>query len=142
MCVKDFVSEKIDEIFLEYQKERLVSSGDIYPLDALCLSEIKNKLACLIEKVCSYQPKVNHYVWRDKDGEEHVVDCAEYGEDMFFSEISKRICYDDCTGEYVVVIFWNGETIHYAGWQPGMKYEYRNMSGETVWVGYFEEWDH
>ena len=62
--------------------------------------------------------------------------------DKFFYEISKRIAFDDCSGEEIIAIFWHGKEVQYVGWQPMMRYEYKNLGGNTVWVGEFPEWDH
>jgi hypothetical protein len=140
--IHDFVHDKVNEMFAKYQRKHLISDGDIAPMEAVRLEEIETELASLIVRVCSHQKKTNHYVYRDCDGNEKIVDCSEHSEDRFFTEVSKRICFDDLTDEEVISIWWGGEEVHYVGWQPAMKYEYKNSDGEIIWVAYFEEWDH
>ena len=82
------------------------------------------------------------YVYTDADGEFHDVVYGYNDTEQFFCDVSRRICFDDCSGETVLKIFWQGKEVCYAGWQPGMKYEYKDSDGNTVWVGYFESWDH
>ena len=62
--------------------------------------------------------------------------------DKFFYAVSKRIAFSDCADETVLFICWRGHEIEYAGWQPNMRYEYKNQRGKTIWVGNFPEWDH
>lgn len=51
----ELISEKVDEIFLEYQNENDITDGDIHPYDALRLDYIMEELANLIEHVGEYQ---------------------------------------------------------------------------------------
>ena len=46
------IDVRVDEIFLEYQEENGIESGDISPEDALDLDHLKNKLKQLILRVC------------------------------------------------------------------------------------------
>ena len=62
--------------------------------------------------------------------------------DIFFYEVSKILAFDDCSNETVKAIYFNNHPIHYVGWQPNMKYEYKDLNGNTVWVGEFPQWDH
>lgn len=50
--LSNLVDVRIDEIFLEYQEENGIESGDISPEDALDLDHLKDKLKQLIIKVC------------------------------------------------------------------------------------------
>jgi hypothetical protein len=84
----------------------------------------------------------NFYIYLDYEGNYAVKAYDKIDTDKFFYEVSKKIAFDDCTQEIVIDIFWKGSRIMYAGWQPGMKYEYKNLDGDTIWVGYFPEWDH
>ena len=140
--LKELIHTKMQEIFAEYQEANGITSGDIAPWDSLQLERVEGIIKDMVERICSYQSKANHYVYEDVDGEAHTVNCADYNEDQFFTEVSRRICFDDCTNENVTAIFWQGKEIRYAGWQPCMKYEYKDLDGNTVWVAYFEEWDH
>jgi hypothetical protein len=51
----ELISEKVDEIFLEYQNANDIQNGDIHPYDALRLDYIMEELADHIEKVGEYQ---------------------------------------------------------------------------------------
>lgn len=51
----ELISEKVDEIFLDYQNANDIQNGDIYPYDALRLDYIMEELADHIEKVGEYQ---------------------------------------------------------------------------------------
>lgn len=51
-------------------------------------------------------------------------------------------CFADCCPVSIEEIVANGEKVHYAGWQPGMLYEFVNEQGETVYSETFPEWDH
>ena len=143
--LRELIHDKINEIFAEYQEANNIVSGDIDPYDALQLELIERGLEELVEKVCAYQPKVvpaSFYIYRDCEEIAHSVIYEHIDIDKFFYEISKRIAFDDCTGELVIAIFWQGRQVEYAGWQPCMRYEYINRNGNTVWVGEFPEWDH
>lgn len=83
------------------------------------------------------------YIYTDCEGEPHSEAFnASASIDLFFTDVSKRICFGDLTDENVHKIFYKGKEVEYAGWQPGMKFEYKDLDGNTVWVGYFEHWDH
>lgn len=148
--LKHLVHKKINEVFLAYQNANNIISGDIEPFDAEYLDRLEEELANHIERVCAKQPKeINFddftpswYVYTDENGEIHDV---VYGYDSineFFTDVSYRIAFDDCSGETVQKIYYKGKEIEYAGWQQGMKFEYKDLDGNTVWVGVFEQWDH
>ena len=148
--LKELVHDKINEIFLEYQKANHITDGGIEPFDAEYLDRLEEELANHIERVCAKQPKeINYdvfapswYIYTDEDGEFHDV---VYGYDHineFFTDVSYRIAFDDCSGETVHKIYFKGKEIQYVGWQSGMKFEYEDLDGNTVWVGVFEHWDH
>lgn len=83
------------------------------------------------------------YIYTDSEGIAHSETFSgDITENQFFTKVSKRICFDDCTDETVHKIYYKGKEVYYAGWQPCMKYEYKDRDGNTVWVGYFEHWDH
>lgn len=54
----NLVEEKINDIFLEYQAANDIKSGDITPLQALQLEELKNKLTDLVMNVRS------EWIWK------------------------------------------------------------------------------
>ena len=144
--LKQLIHEKINEVFLEYQEANHIINGDIDPLDAVQLEQIEEVLAVLIRRVCSYQPKeeipASFYIYRDGEGIAHSVTYKSIDTDKFFYEISQRYAFDDLSNEEIIAIFWRGKEIEYAGWQPCMRFEYKDLNGNTVWVGEFEEWDH
>ena len=148
--IKQLVHDKIDEIFLEVQKANGITDGGIDPYDGLRLEELAEELAELISKVIAYQPKrvpiwdlaPSWYIYTDAEGTFHNKTYGQIDMDKFFAEISKRIAFDDCSGETVHKIYYKGKEIKYVGWQPNMRFEYKDLDGNTVWVGVFEHWDH
>ena len=149
--LQQLIHEKINEIFAEYQKANNIISGDIDPFDANYLDQLEDQLANHIERICDYQPKaINYddftpswYIYTDCDGETHSETFGgDFGEDYFFTKVSKRICFDDLEDIIIQKIYYKGKEVFYASWHPGMKYEYKDLDGNTVWVGYFPEWDH
>lgn len=148
--LKELIHNKINEIFAEYQKANNIISGDITPEDALILENFEEAFADHIERICSYQPKaINYdafapswYVFTDYDGNTYAKHFGNVEKHFFFTNVSKKICFADCDGDTVNKIYFRGKEVHYVGWQPGMKYEYADTEGNTVWVGHFDEWDH
>lgn len=148
--LKQLVHDKINEVFLEYQKENNITSGDIEPFDAEYLDRLEEELANHIERVCAKQPKgINFddftpswYIYTDENGEIYDVVYGYDNTNEFFTDVSYRIAFDDCSGETVQKIYFKGKEVEYVGWQSGMKYEYVDLDGNTVWVGVFEHWDH
>ena len=53
--LKRLIHEKINEVFLEYQKANNITSGDIQPFDAARLEHIDQALEELKVRVCEYQ---------------------------------------------------------------------------------------
>ena len=53
--LKHLIHEKINEVFLEYQKANNITSGDIQPFDVMRLEHIEEALEELIVRVCEYQ---------------------------------------------------------------------------------------
>ena len=148
--LQELIHEKINEVFAEYQKAHHITNGDIHPDDALILEDIEEALEEFVERVCAYQAKATFddltpswYIYTDCDGVAHSETFdGNFGEDYFFTKVSKKICFDDLEDITVQKIFYKGKEVEYAGWHPGMKYEYKDLNGNTVWVGYFPEWDH
>ena len=83
------------------------------------------------------------YVCYDTNDQTFEFITCETANEMFCS-ISKIICFDDLDDTFEVhEIFYNGKKVEYAGWQPGMHFEYRfTETNETAWEGWFEHWDH
>lgn len=75
------------------------------------------------------------------DDEEPIrIDCNSMTE--AFRCASKLEAFSDCSYVHTIRVHHAGRTYRYIGWQPGMKYEYVNQTGVTVWRGWFPEWDH
>ena len=149
--LKELIRDKINEIFLEVQNSKGVTDGGIDPSDALQLNQIEELLAELIEKVTNYQPKAinfeefnpSWYIYTDYEGNLHSKTFdGDVEANQFFHDVSYRIAFDDCSGETVQKIYYKGKEVEYMGWKPGMKYEYADLDGNTIWVGVFEHWDH
>lgn len=144
--LKQLIHDKINEVFLEYQKAHNIISGDIDIADSLALDALEDHLEHLIKEICAKQPRedvpASFYIYRDMEGITHSVTYEHIDTDKFFYEISKRYAFDDCSNEEIIAIFWRGKEVQYAGWQPCMKFEYQDLNGKTVWVGQFEHWDH
>ena len=149
MNLKQLIHDKINEIFLEYQKAYHILNGDITPFDAERLARIETSLYTLVEDVTRYQQRkqvdpndISWYIYTDAEGIAHSETYMGIDMDKFLYAVSKRIAFDDCSGETVQKIYFKGKELKYAGWKPGMRYEYTDLDGNTVWVGSFEEWDH
>ena len=148
--IRQLIDEKVHEVFYEHQMANNIISGDISPFDALELDELKDALANCIERICDKQPRVinyddfapSWYIYTDCDGEPHTEVFGQITENAFFTKVSKKICFDDLDDSTVHKIFFQGKEVEYAGWQRGMKFEYADLDGNSVWVGYFEHWDH
>lgn len=149
--LRELIHDKINEIFTKYQEANHIISGDIDAFSALQLALIERGLEELIERVCANQPKAinfddytpSWYIYTDSEGNVYTQTFdGQTSVDFFFTKVSQRICFDDLTDETVQKIYYKGKEVEYAGWQPGMKYEYKDLDGNTVWVGYFPEWDH
>ena len=103
-----------------------------------------------IKKMCEHKPqRINFeeftpswYIYTDCDNNVYVKNLGDADADLFFTNVSKKIAFDDCTNETVHKIFYKGKEVEYAGWQPCMRFEYKDLDGNTVWVGQFEHWDH
>lgn len=63
-------------------------------------------------------------------------------EDAMFTKVAKMICYADCTGIEVEYIAINDCRYDYAGWQPGMLFEFLDEDGCSYWSQSFPGWEH
>jgi hypothetical protein len=148
--LKQLIHDKINEIFAEYQEANNIIGGDIDIFDTLQLEQIEADLEALVIRVGCYQKRgidpyefmPSWYIYTDSEGEAYSETFGQITEDQFFTKVSRRICFDDLYDTNVVKIYYKGKEVYYDGWQPGMKYEYKDLDGNTVWVGYFPEWDH
>ena len=84
------------------------------------------------------------YIYTNEEGEPHVQTFSSEldNPDPFFVDVSRKICFGDIDGSSVHLIYYKGIEVACIGWQPGMKFEYQDLDGNTVWVGYFPEWEH
>lgn len=57
--IAELLDEKVNEIFFEMQKELNIDDWGIYPLDALYLDELQEKLVNHIADVLTYQKEGN-----------------------------------------------------------------------------------
>ena len=83
------------------------------------------------------------YFEYDMDGEHEVVDLSSYDLWPFFRTVAAEIAMSDCSGVNVTKIVYNGVNYQYAGWKPGMEYEFVNMDdpeGEsyTTWMEHLD----
>ncbi len=142
--LKELIHDKINEVFLEYQKANNIISGDIDPFDAKQLDLAENILAEIIQRVCDDQPRgfAACYTYETAEGDAYVKSFDLVGINEFFREVSNIIAFGDCTDYTVTNICFDNKEVEYVGWQFGMKYEYKDLNGNTVWVGTFPEWDH
>ena len=62
--------------------------------------------------------------------------------DWWFTQLAHTIAFDDCSGERILFISYEGKEIRYAGWKPGMLMEFEDKEGNTIWSQAFPEWDH
>lgn len=148
--LKQLIHDKINEVFLEYQKANNITSGDIAPEDAVMLDNLEESIAETVKYICAKQPKAidydvltpSWYIYTDAEGNANMQTFGKIDMDLFFYNVSKRIAFDDLADETVQKIYFRGKEVEYAGWQPCMKFEYKDLDGNTIWVGQFEEWDH
>lgn len=61
----------------------------------------------------------------------------------FFRTVAERYAFNDCSDDRVLEVVFDGCHIEYAGWQPGMLIEFREVTtGLIVFSERFPEWDH
>ena len=147
--LEQLIHDKINEVFFEYQEANHIISGDIQPLHEIELESLVQQLKVLIEKICSYQPRNYDYltpswfIYADSKGNAYSKTFnGDICDDFFFTTVSRKIAFDDIDNETVQKIYHKGKEVEYVGWQPGMKIEFQDLDGNTVWVGEFPEWDH
>lgn len=84
---------------------------------------------------------VNFLVYQDCEGELHDTFYDSADDCLFVA--AKIICFGDCTDEKVDMIVVDDREVEYAGWQPGMLFEFYDVkTGEIVWSRSFPSWDH
>lgn len=77
----------------------------------------------------------NYYTVLPSDNTEDSIN-------RWFAKLAKTIAFIDCSAEIVTSIVHKGQEITYAGWKPGMRYEFIDAEGNIVWSASFPEWDH
>ena len=82
------------------------------------------------------------YIYTDSEGDAHSVTFGQIDIDRFFTAVSEKICFDDLDNSVMQKIYYKGKEVRYTGWQSKMVYEYKDLDGNTVWLGNFPEWDH
>lgn len=83
------------------------------------------------------------FIYTEPDGTPTcVVHNDSYDKFGFFVKVAKCIAFSDCTDKIVQKIFFQGKEVVYAGWQPGMTFEFKDLEGNTVWKESFPHWDH
>lgn len=60
--LKDYLDGKINDVFYEYQTRENIKSGDISPLDSLCLEELEYKIVDLIISVSKCNVEDNEHL--------------------------------------------------------------------------------
>lgn len=79
------------------------------------------------------------------DGEpirQEITITKEMFQDYAFRVAAKIAAYDDIYDANNIRVHHAGRTYHYVGWQPGMKIEFANEIGVSVWCDYLYECDH
>lgn len=89
----------------------------------------------------------NYFIIEYEDGRLVLNDRTDpgpyYSEWSFFREVAIHLAMSDCTNEDVARIVYDWTEYRFIGWQPGMKFTFRNVEGPrrniTVWL---PEYDH
>lgn len=77
------------------------------------------------------------------DGEQTTVNKEGTEVWPFFREVAAIIAMNDCSGQEIVKIVFQGKEFHYAGWAPGMEYTFiDNEDPENFYTTYMEHLDH
>lgn len=86
------------------------------------------------------------YEHGDCESDRRVISVKGYtnnvDKDLFFTEVSNLLCFDDCTGVSVKEIVWHGKNVFYDGWRRGMYFGFSDESGKCEWGRSFPQWDH
>ena len=84
-----------------------------------------------------------YYKFRTDEGIEYTITASRDVEPTrFFINLSKRLCFSDCSNELVTEIYFEGKPIHYGGWKPNMLYTFYDENNNLVWAQDFPHWDH
>lgn len=143
--LKQLIHDKIGEIFTTYKAANNIVGMELNNENAEYIRQVERILELVVISACSRNTNADptsFYTYRDKNGVVHMVADDGINEDKFFTNISRRIAFDDCTDEEVLSIFWRGQEVEYAGWKPMMLFDYLDADGNVFWSGSFENWDH
>lgn len=134
-------NERIKELYdnmLNHISEMVNGNDLVDTLRAIGFTD--KEIAAEVFDIDEFTP--SWYIYTDDEGNYHTSTYGIITSNAFFTDVSYRIAFDDCSGETVHKIYYKGKEVEYVGWQPGMKFEYRDLDGNTVWIGVFEHWDH
>lgn len=67
---------------------------------------------------------------------------SETSAEEFFTEISKKISFSDCTGSEILEICWLNKRVWYDGWKPANYFLYCDIYKNPIWQGHFPEFEH
>ena len=147
--IRELIDKKVDEIVLAYRNAHHITNGDVCPELDYDLMVAKDTLEEAIQVICNEQEKATYeelvpswYIYTDCDGEFHMETFGKITDNQFFTKVSYKICHNDLDNSNMHKIFFRGKEVVYTGWQRGMKFEYQDLDGNTVWIGCFEDWDH
>ena len=142
--LKELIDKKISEIINTYATH-LGAEVHISEFEQGRLQHIKSALHDAIDSVVIQKEESTSkdtFFIVQVNGETYVQSYINIDMDKFFYKVSKVIAFSDCSDERILGIFYNGIEVHYAGWKPNMRYEFKDNNGLTIWVGDFPEWDH
>ena len=113
------------------------------------IADVEQDLDILAESLAEGEidENINYYEYtiydfdEEKDIVVHKVYTREESEKMM-RNVSKTIAFSDCSDERVTKIVYRGRELTYAGWQPGMVYEFIDSNGVVMWSAAFPEYDH
>ena len=84
--------------------------------------------------------------YTDDDGEPEVIrfSASEHRDplDIAFGQAAYTQAFSDIANISRVRVHHQGRVYYYAGWQPGMKIEFVNQLGVSIWCERFPRWDH
>ena len=84
-----------------------------------------------------------YYTYNCPDIDEEIYTSEHANLDALLTEVSRNICFSDCVKIHVLDIVADGRKLSFTGWRPDMEFAYKDITtGEIVWVGRFQEWEH
>lgn len=85
---------------------------------------------------------ISYYVYEFED-EVITKDLSDYDLWPFFRMVAAEIAMSDCSGANVTKIVYKGNEYYYAGWKPGMEFEFINRKNpEDRYTTWMEHLDH